>query len=115
MISYLLFVVVQSRGGSPLSPFLPDHLGSPPPAHMGSLPYDKSGLAAAAFRPSLYPLPGQYGPYSSLGMEQLAAWHQASMYQQRAHAPYSLPLTSSALSNPSRFSPTPYSSTKSST
>ena len=72
---------------------------------MGSLPYDKSGLAAAAFRPSLYPLPGQYGPYGSLGMEQLAAWHQASMYQQRAHNPYSLPLTSSSLTNPSRFSP----------
>jgi len=98
-----------SRGGSPLSPFLSDHLGSPPPAHMGSLPYDKSGLAAAAFRPSLYPLPHQYGPYGSLGMEQLAAWHQASMYQQhqqRAHSPYSLPLTSGGLTNPiSRFSP----------
>ena len=31
----------QSRGGSPLSPFLySEHLGSPPPAHMGSLPYN---------------------------------------------------------------------------
>eukprot|EP00092_Neocalanus_flemingeri_P008852 GFUD01009526.1.p1 GENE.GFUD01009526.1~~GFUD01009526.1.p1 ORF type:complete len:338 (-),score=56.96 GFUD01009526.1:1339-2352(-) len=96
-----------SRGGSPLSPFLSDHLGSPPPAHMGSLPYDKSGLAAAAaFRPSFYPLHHQYGPYGSLGMEQLAAWHQASMYQQRAHSPYSLPLTGGSLTTPiSRFSP----------
>ncbi len=47
----------QARGGSPLSPFLSEHLSSPPPAHMGSL-----GLA----RPSLYPLPGQY-PYPTLG------------------------------------------------
>jgi len=65
------------RGGSPLSGFLGDPLGSPPPAHMGSL----GGLA----RPSLYPLPGQY-PYP-LGMDQLAAWH----YQQgRGVSPYSL-------------------------
>ena len=28
--------IFQSRGSSPLSPFL-DHLGSPPPAHMGAL------------------------------------------------------------------------------
>ena len=72
---------LQSRGSSPLSPFL-DQLGSPPPAHMGAL------------RPgSLYPLPPQYGAYTSLGMEQLAAWHQASIYQQgvRAASPYSLP------------------------
>jgi len=84
-----------SRGGSPLSPFL-DHLGSPPPAHMGPL---RAG--------SLYPLPHQYaGAYSSLGMEQLAAWHQASMYQHRAHSPYSLPLTSGSLTPPiSRYSP----------
>ena len=60
----------QSRGGSPLSPFL-DHLGSPPPAHMGAL---RAG--------SLYPLPPQYAgaAYSSLGMEQLAAWHQVNYY-----------------------------------
>lgn len=60
--------LLQSRGSSPLSPFL-DPLGSPPPAHMGAL------------RPgSLYPLPPQYAGYGGLGMEQLAAWHQASMY-----------------------------------
>lgn len=84
------------RGGSPLSPFLGDPLGSPPPAHMGSL----GGLS----RPSLYPIPGQY-PYSTLGMDQLAAWH----YQQgRAMAaPYSLALTPTSLSSSpiSRFSP----------
>ena len=82
-----LTVSLQSRGSSPLSPFL-DHLGSPPPAHMAGL------------RPgSLYPLPPQYGAaYTSLGMEQLAAWHQATIYQQgvRAPSPYSLPLTSSS-------------------
>lgn len=33
---HLTFFLVQSRGGSPLSPFL-DHLGSPPPAHMSAL------------------------------------------------------------------------------
>ena len=91
------FVTLQSRGSSPLSPFL-DHLGSPPPAHMAGL------------RPgSLYPLPPQYGAaYTSLGMEQLAAWHQATMYQQgvRAPSPYSLPLTSSSPLTPpiSRYS-----------
>ena len=77
----LILFSLQSRGSSPLSPFL-DQLGSPPPAHMGAL------------RPgSLYPLPPQYGAYTSLGMEQLAAWHQASIYQQgvRAASPYSLP------------------------
>jgi len=65
------------RGSSPLSPFLSDPLGSPPPAHM-------AGLARGGSLP--YP---PY-PYSSLGMEQLAAWHQASsMYaaqQQQSRA-----------------------------
>lgn len=46
-----------SRGGSPLSPFL-DPLGSPPPAHMGSL--------GSLSRPSLYPIPSQY-PYPTIG------------------------------------------------
>jgi len=79
------------RGGSPLSPFLPDPLGSPPPAHMGSLPYDKATMAAA-LRPPLYP---GY-PYPSLGMEQLAAWHRN---------PYSIPLSSAPGSPMARFSP----------
>merc|ERR1719220_241241 len=80
----------QGRGGSPLSHFLPDPLGSPPPAHMGSLPYDKATMAAA-LRPPLYP---GY-PYPSLGsMEQLAAWHRN---------PYSIPLSSG--SPMARFSP----------
>ncbi len=35
-----LFYVFQGRVGSPLSPFFyPEHLGSPPPAHMGGVPY----------------------------------------------------------------------------
>ena len=61
---------------------------------------------------SLYPLPPQYGAYTSLGMEQLAAWHQASMYQQgvRAASPYSLPLSSSSPLTPpiSRYSLPPH-------
>jgi len=90
-----------SRGVSPLPPYTPENLAAPPPAHMGSLPYDKSGLAASAFRPPLYPsLPHQYGAYGSLGMEQLAAWHQLSMYQQRAHSPYSLPMASNPIMTP---------------
>ncbi|XP_023349272.1 protein pangolin, isoforms A/H/I/S isoform X2 [Eurytemora carolleeae] len=82
-----------SRGGSPLSPFL-DPLGSPPPAHMGSL--------GSLSRPSLYPIPSQY-PYPTIGMDQLAAWH----YQGRGMSPYSLAgLTPTSLSSPiSRFSP----------
>ena len=93
------------RGVSPLHPFTTENLVAPPPAHMGSLAYDKSGLPVSAFRPSLYPsLPHQYGAYGSLGMDQLAAWHQLSMYQQRAHSPYSLPMASSPLMTPtSRF------------
>ena len=116
---YLTISLVQSRGGSPLSPFL-DHLGSPPPAHMSAL---RSVLACSEFllqhsffrAGSLYPFPPQYaGAYGSLGMEQLAAWHQvilandclttadlsshltplsvpqASMYGHRAASPYSL-------------------------
>jgi hypothetical protein len=57
LIEKMYFFLLQGRGGSPLSPFLSEHLSSPPPAHMGSL-----GLP----RPSLYPLPGQY-PYPTLG------------------------------------------------
>ena len=66
---------------------------------MGSLQ-----AAAASLRPPLYPY--QY-PYSMLGAEQLAAWHQASMYQSRASSPYYIPTTSGAsLTSPiSRFSP----------
>ena len=82
----------QSRGGSPLSPFL-DHLGSPPPAHMSalrsvlslsgslSLSFSHSITHFSFFRAgSLYPFPPQYaGAYGSLGMEQLAAWHQVTL------------------------------------
>ena len=35
-------------------------------------------------------------------MEQLAAWHQASMYSHRAHSPYSLPPGTPPIS---RYSP----------
>jgi len=70
-----------------LSSFLPDPLGSPPPAHMQSL------RALGAAQRGLYP---PY-PYPSLGMEQLAAaWH----YQQAGRAsmgyPFGLPPTSLA-------------------
>ncbi|XP_040582396.1 uncharacterized protein [Lepeophtheirus salmonis] len=90
------------------SPFLyaTDPLSSPPPAHMG-----------AGLRPPLYPLAHSQYPYSMLGADQLAAWHHqaaSSMYQQanaaaalRSASPYSLPITSGALTSPmSRFSPT---------
>jgi len=80
-------------GLSPRTPLIPDHpLTTPPPAHMGSLHYDK-------FRSTLYPpiTHPQYGPHASLGMEHLAAWHQMSMYQQRPHSPYTLPMSSSSL------------------
>jgi len=54
------------RGGSPLSPFLyPDHLGSPPPAHMGSLPYNLDpNKGPVGFR--TYPFTSQYGGYPVL-------------------------------------------------
>eukprot|EP00092_Neocalanus_flemingeri_P024687 GFUD01026776.1.p1 GENE.GFUD01026776.1~~GFUD01026776.1.p1 ORF type:complete len:522 (+),score=90.30 GFUD01026776.1:225-1790(+) len=90
-----------SRVGSPLSPFTQEPLGSPPPAHMGSLAYDKSGLDGARFRSPLYPsMPHHYGSYGSLGMDQLAALHQISMYQQRGISPYSLPSSSGSLMTP---------------
>jgi len=95
------------RGSSPLSPFLPEPLGSPPPAHMAGLP--RPG-------PLGYPPTLQY-PYSSLGMEQLAAWHSqmyaAQQHQSRAAAganyPGLSPFYSSAGGSPGnpmhRFSP----------
>lgn len=55
-----------SRGGSPLSPFLySEHLGSPPPAHMGSLPYNLDPhKGPVGFR--TYPFSSQYGGYPML-------------------------------------------------
>ena len=74
----------QSRGGSPLSPFLySESLGSPPPAHMGSLPYNldphkgpvgnihknnvsKFALMAQFSGFRTYPFTSQYGGYPML-------------------------------------------------
>lgn len=55
-----------SRGGSPLSPFLySESLGSPPPAHMGSLPYNLDPhKGPVGFR--TYPFTSQYGGYPML-------------------------------------------------
>ena len=85
-------------GGYP-RPYLLDPLG-PPPAHMGhSLAAAASGLRP----PPLYPpMPG-YNPYG--GLDQLAAWHQMSLYGQRhpAPGPFGIP--------PFGFPPSPHSLT----
>ena len=59
-------------GGLGYSPYLP-----PPPAHLGP----------ALRAPLGYPgLPPQYSPYPPpYGMDQLAAWHQMSLYHQVAY------------------------------
>ena len=75
---------------SPFPPFVSDRLISPPPAHMGSLPYERPPFPPSPYHPAMHP---QFSPYGSLGLEHLGAW-QASMYQQQQRAPYSLPLSS---------------------
>ncbi|XP_023348176.1 protein pangolin, isoforms A/H/I/S, partial [Eurytemora carolleeae] len=53
------------RGGSPLSFFYPEHLGSPPPAHMGGIPYSLDPhKGPVGFRG--YPFSSQYSPYPDL-------------------------------------------------
>jgi len=65
-----------ARGGSPLSPFLyPEHLGSPPPAHMGSLPYNLDpNKGPVGFR--TYPFTSQYGGYLA---PDLTTWTEAGL------------------------------------
>ena len=64
-------------GGYP-RPYLLDPL-APPPAHMAH-------MASALRPPPLYPpMHPQYSPYG--GLDQLAAWHQMSLYGQRPPAP----------------------------
>jgi len=76
----------------PFPPFSADHLFSPPPAHMGSLPYERPSLPPASIPapPYQHALPPQLSHYGTLGLEQLAAW-QASVYQQRPNYPLPLP------------------------
>jgi len=62
-------------------PYLLDHLG-PPPAHMG---HSFAAAASALRPPPLYPPMPQYNPYG--GLDQLAAWHQMSLYGHRPPAP----------------------------
>ena len=65
--------------GYPRPPYLLDPLG-PPPAHMAH-------MASALRPPPLYPpMHPQYPPYGP-GLDQLAAWHQMSLYGQRPPAP----------------------------
>jgi len=85
---------VYGNARASFSPFTANHLFSPPPAHMGSLPYERP-----SFPPSSMPGPPYHHAIhpqlGNLGLEQLAAW-QASMHQQqRQLQPYHLPLTQS--------------------
>jgi len=90
------------RGGSPLSPFLyPDHLGSPPPAHMGSLPYNLDpNKGPVGFR--TYPFSSQYGGYPVLPPD-LTTWSEGLPYSPLSRLPPFLPSRSLA-SAISRFS-----------
>lgn len=87
MAGYLVNPYGAYGNRSHFPPFPPERLISPPPAHMGS-----------HHPPSPYhPLPPQYSPYGSLGLDpQLAAWQMSMYQQQRAQAPpFPLPLGSS--------------------
>jgi len=78
----------------PFPHFATERLISPPPAHRGSLPYERPNLPSSSFHSSPYhhPLHPHLSPYSPLGLDQLAAW-QFSMYQQPRPPSYPHPYT----------------------
>jgi len=75
---------------APFSPFTTNQILSPPPAHMGSLPYERQSFPSSSIHHSPYHHHAIHPQFGTLGLEQLAAW-QASIHQQRP--PYHLPLT----------------------
>jgi len=94
----------------PFPHFGTERLISPPPAHMGSLPYERPNLPSSSFSPSPYqhPLHSHLSPspYSPLGLDQLAAW-QFSMYQQ-PRPPYPHPFSAAFPRLPSSESIPPH-------